>query len=345
VEHLARLLFDTDASIRSEALELVKHHRLIVKQPALVRRVKALMADPPLSARAEAALRAADLDPSAVNADLALSRPRLLSLATFRRTVNPLFYQSGEDTYACAKCHANHTILRIAEAEANKGFTAEQLMTNYSSALKVVNLGEPESSLILRKPRSPQGQGGVDPSSPTGLTHVGGPRWESTEHPAYQAILAWIREASSAANSEEGSLAFTADSHAPGYEPAQAGDGDVSTIWHTEFIGATPGYPHELTIDLGTSRKVEGLLYIPRQDSSNGRVREYEVRVSTDGKTWSQPLAKGRWSDDPTFKPIALPGTLARYVQLRGLSEVNGLPVMSAAELVVDTSMSPNPAP
>ena len=72
-------------------------------------------------------------------------------------------------------------------------------MINYNSALKVVNLGEPEASLILRKPRSPQGQGGADAASPTGLTHVGGPRWETTEHPAYRAILDWIREASASA--------------------------------------------------------------------------------------------------------------------------------------------------
>ena len=72
--------------------------------------------------------------------------------------------------------------------------------------LKVVNLGEPESSLILRKPRSPQGQGGPDPSSPTGLTHVGGPRWDSTEHPAYKAILAWIRGAAAAPSGSEVSV-------------------------------------------------------------------------------------------------------------------------------------------
>ena len=75
-------------------------------------------------------------------------------------------------------------------------------MINYNSALKVVNLGEPEASLILRKPRSPQGQGGAEPSSPTGLSHVGGPRWESTEHPAYRAILDWIREASRSASAQ-----------------------------------------------------------------------------------------------------------------------------------------------
>ena len=205
-EHLARLLVDPDAAVRPDALDVVKHHRLVAKFPALAKRVKALTEDPSLAARAEAVLRAAGIDPAGVQADLSLSRPRVLSLATFRRTVNPLFYQAGEDTYSCARCHANHTILRIAEADPAKGYTDEQLLVNYNSVLKVVNLGEPESSLILRKPRSPQGQGGPDPASPTGLTHVGGPRWDSTEHPAYKAILAWIREASPAANGSEVSV-------------------------------------------------------------------------------------------------------------------------------------------
>src|SRR5262249_37948747 len=159
-------------------------------------RVKALAEDASLGDRARAVLRAAGIDPASVKADVSLGKPRRLSLATFRRKVNPLFYQAGEDTYACSRCHANHTILRIAEADPARGFTGEQLMINYNSALKVVNLGEPESSLLLRKPRSPAGQGGSDPLSPTGLTHVGGPRWEGSDHAAYKAILAWIREAS-----------------------------------------------------------------------------------------------------------------------------------------------------
>ena len=177
---------------------MVKHNRLVAKFPALAKRVKALSEDPALAARAEAVLRATGLDPASVQADLSLSRPRMLSLATFRRTVNPLFYEAGEDTYACARCHASHTILRIAEVDPAMGNTDEQLLINYNSVLKVVNVGDPESSLILRKPRSPQGQGGPDPASPTGLTHVGGQLWDNTEDPAYKAILAWIREASPA---------------------------------------------------------------------------------------------------------------------------------------------------
>ena len=112
----------------------------------------------------------------------------------------------------------------------------------------------------------------------------------------------------------------------------------LSTIWHTEFVGATPGYPHELVVDLGAPRRVEGLLYVPRQDSPNGRVKDFEVRVSDDGKSWSAPLAQGRWTNDPSFKHVALPGAFARYVELLGLSEVEGRPIMSAAELSVDTS-------
>jgi cellulose synthase operon protein C len=344
-EHLLRLLADPDPKVRDRALARVEQHGLIRNSPETARRVKVLADDPALKSRAEAALASQGFDPAAVSPDVRLSRPRLLSLSTFREKVNPIFYQPGEDGVACAKCHANHTILRIAEADPSRGFTGEQLMTNYNSVLKVINLGDPEASLVLRKPRSPQGQGGADPSSPTGLTHVGGPRWENTDHPAYRALLSWVREASGAAASASESARLSTDSYSPGYEPALAGDGSLDTIWHTEFVGASPGYPHELVVDLGASRRVDGLLYVPRQDGPNGRVKDYEVRLSADGKTWSDPVARGTWSNDPTFKFVALPGTSARFVQLRGLSEVNGQPYMSAAELVIDSSPDPAASP
>jgi hypothetical protein len=274
--------------------------------------------------------------PDSVVADTPISRPRLLSLSTFRDKVNPLFYQAGEDGHSCAECHGTHTILRIAP-KAETASAQESLIINYNSAIKVINLGDPESSLILRKPRSPHGQGAPDPSSPTGLTHVGGPRWEGTEHPAYRAILAWIREAAAASNRPDAAARLSADSYSPDHEPGLADDGDPSTFWHTEFVGGTPGYPHELVVDMGSTRKVEGLLYVPRQDSPNGRVKDFEVRVSSDGKTWGEPIARGRWDNDPAYKYIALPSSPARFVQLRGLSEVEGRPFMSAAEVVVES--------
>ncbi len=195
-EYLKQLLIDPDGQVRLAALATVERQGLIRKEErALARRVKALESDPALAARAQAVLRVQGADPARVVPDVLLGRPRQLSLETFRRTVNPLFYQPGEDGHACASCHATHTILRIAEADPRSP-SDEAVRINYNAALKVVNLGDPESSLILRKPRSPQGQGGPDSSSPTGLTHVGGPRWDSTDHPAYRAILAWIRSGS-----------------------------------------------------------------------------------------------------------------------------------------------------
>ena len=215
-------------------------------------------------------------------------------------------------------------------------------MINYNSALKVVNLGEPESSLILRKPRSPQGQGTPEASSPTGLTHVGGPRWESPEHPAYRAILDWIREAKAAAGGSAASLTLTADSYSPGYEPALAGDGDLSTIWQTEFVGASPGYPHELIVDLGAARRVEGLLYIPRQDGSNGRVRDFEIRDlgrRQDLVGAPRPRHLARRPDVQVCRPAWLHRPLRPAPRPeRGERP----PVMSAAEVAVDSSPMPD---
>jgi hypothetical protein len=351
-EHLKRLLVDPDAQVRLAALATVEEHRLIQAVPGLARRVKALEADPALKPRAAALIASDGLKPEDVEADIRLGRPRLLSFSTFRQKVNPLFYQASDDGYACVNCHQNHTILRITEARSGQDQSGEALMINYNSALKVINLGEPESSLLLRKPRSPQGQGGSELSSPTGLTLVGGPRWETVDHPAYRAILDWVREASRAvrdaslapreasraAASPSGEETYSADSYAPDYPPALAGDGDLETIWHTEFVGATPGYPHDLVVDLGSLRTVLGLLYVPRQDSSNGRVKAFEIRVSSDGKSWGNPVAAGSWPNDSAFKYVALSVPRARYVQLRGQSEVEGRPFMSAAEVNVESA-------
>ncbi len=169
------------------------------------------------------------------------------------------------------------------------------------------------------------------------MTHVGGARWESTESPAYKAMLDWIREASQSAPGHGQAERYSADSYSPGYEPASAGDGDLSTIWHTEFVGASPGYPHELVVDLGSLRDLAGLLYVPRQDGPNGRVRDFEIRTSADGRSWSNVVASGRWENDTTFKYVPINGAAARYVQLRGLSEVEGRPFMSAAEVTVES--------
>lgn len=57
-------------------------------------------------------------------------------------------------------------------------------------------------------------------------------------------------------------------------------DGQTDTFWHTEWEAAKPGHPHRLVIDLGATTTVAGMRYLPRQDSPNGRIRDYRVYVS-----------------------------------------------------------------
>ena len=99
-EYLARMLIDSDSAVRSDALDLVKHHRLVAKFPALAKRVKALAEDNSLAPRALAVLRASGVEPAGLQADISLTRPRLPGIESFRLTVNPLFYQAGDDSYS-----------------------------------------------------------------------------------------------------------------------------------------------------------------------------------------------------------------------------------------------------
>ena len=197
------------ATSRRQVIELASFFRLPTESsnPELAQAMKALLGDPDPSVRMAA--KKALVDPAAARPASESSRPletvatlptarpipnRRPSLATFRDRINPLFYRPGEDGHSCSKCHDNHTILRIAPADSARS-GEDPVAINYASALKVIDVDHPERSLLLRKPLSPHGQGDPDPDSPTGLTHVGGPRWESTDHPAYRAILDWIRRA------------------------------------------------------------------------------------------------------------------------------------------------------
>lgn len=112
-------------------------------------------------------------------------------------------------------------------------------------------------------------------------------------------------------------------------------DGDRSTIWHTRWSSDPPGYPHHITLDLGAEHEVSGLEYLQRQDGTNTRMADFEVRVSGDGSTWSDPVATGTFTGVTTPQVVELEPTRARYVRLVGLSSVNGQPYGGAAEIRV----------
>ena len=118
-------------------------------------------------------------------------------------------------------------------------------------------------------------------------------------------------------------------------------DGSPSTFWHTEWWRANPPPPHEIQIDLGTQYNLTGFRYLPRQDgSANGRIGQYEFYVSADGVNWGSPVASGVFANDSREKEVSFTPTAGQFVRLRALSEVNGRPWTSAAEISLMGSLN-----
>jgi len=126
---------------------------------------------------------------------------------------------------------------------------------------------------------------------------------------------------------------ITADNHHPNHAPQLAIDDNPSTIWHTNWEPmAQP--PHHLILDLKKSVRMAGLTYLPRQDMTNGRIARCQIYVSADGENWGRPVAEDTWPNDAAPKTLRFSEPQdARFVKLVALSEVNGQPYTSVAEI------------
>ena len=119
-------------------------------------------------------------------------------------------------------------------------------------------------------------------------------------------------------------------------EPANAIDGNPDTFWHSRWSPDVAKPPHELVIDLGSSTRIAAVVYTDRVEQANGRVRDYEIYLSEDGKTWGAPAAKGRFGRPAGEHTVQLPAPVtARFLRFVALSEVNNQPYASVAELAI----------
>jgi hypothetical protein len=112
-------------------------------------------------------------------------------------------------------------------------------------------------------------------------------------------------------------------------------DGNVNTKWITKYYGSSPGYPHEVQINLGLAYDLAGFRYLPRQDHINGRIARYEFYVSMDGSNWGTAVAAGTFANTPAEKEVCFASKRGQFIRLKALSEVNGNPWTSMAEINV----------
>ena len=119
---------------------------------------------------------------------------------------------------------------------------------------------------------------------------------------------------------------------------ANAIDGNPSTIWQTR-LNADLALPHYLTVDMGTSHRIGGFTYLPRQDGNlNGVVENYRFETSLDGRNWTTNVDAGRFGNirnNPALQEVPFAPVTARFFRFTALQELTTNGWTSAAEISV----------
>lgn len=112
-------------------------------------------------------------------------------------------------------------------------------------------------------------------------------------------------------------------------------DSNPATAWSTAR-NPPQLLPREIQLNLGSAYAVDSLKYTPTQ-GSNGRVEQYRIFVSDNGRDWGKPVAIGEFSNDAGDKQIFFPPKFGQFVRLVARADLTD-GEMSAAELAVEGS-------
>jgi hypothetical protein len=142
------------------------------------------------------------------------------------------------------------------------------------------------------------------------------------------------------------SLKVQASTEQSGYGTSKASDGDMTTLWHSQYDPLT-SLPQDFTLTFDKNYNLGQLTYTPRQDGlTNGNITQYEIWISIDGLTFTKE-SDGNWGNDASAKKVPL-ATSAKAIRLRALAGTGGF--ASAAEISVEylmqvTTLTSKPSP
>ncbi len=127
-----------------------------------------------------------------------------------------------------------------------------------------------------------------------------------------------------------------ADSIQPGEGDAEkAIDGKDSTYWHTNWTTTKDPMPHEIRVDLGTVHTLTGINYLGRQNSENGRIKDYECYLGLEAGQW-QLACKGQLENSANWQNILFSAPQkAKFIKLVAQNEHGGNYYATLAELDV----------
>jgi len=113
-------------------------------------------------------------------------------------------------------------------------------------------------------------------------------------------------------------------------------DGDLGSMWHSQWAKKNAKFPHWFVIELPQPAAIKGLRVFQRQDENpNGWVKNYKVEVSSDGKAWSE-VAKGALAHETAGQEIgfATPATV-RQIRFTALDNHVGNDWAGLAEVEI----------
>ena len=132
-------------------------------------------------------------------------------------------------------------------------------------------------------------------------------------------------------------IRFSSESRSNDRLAEYAIDGKPSTVWHSQFSKEKKKHPHELVIDLGQKRIINGFYYLARQDKGwNGTFGETEFYVSDNADHFpEEPYVRCMFKKEKQAQRVKGDKISCRYVLVRNVSEVAGNDFGSAADIAV----------
>jgi len=190
-------LLNADANVSAAALDTLRGVKDVEKRPDFRAAMNTLQnsSNPRLKLIAGSVLQGKDLSEALRD----VQPGSVLDFRYFVTKVEPILATPGPDGKACVFCHASHVIFKLEPPNAEGKFSDQDSKENYRYAMRVVDITNPDKSLILVKPTRP-----TDSAGNVGdylATHNGGQRWHGNESSdQYRTILEWIRGRTEVAN-------------------------------------------------------------------------------------------------------------------------------------------------
>lgn len=108
-------------------------------------------------------------------------------------------------------------------------------------------------------------------------------------------------------------------------------DGDLSTYWHSQWMGNVAEYPHHFIIDFGSNIEIGG--FVVNQRNGMRKIKDYRISGSSDNENW-HVLISGSLLNNVSKQNLQLENKAnQRYIKFEGINSHDGEQFAALAEI------------